>query len=50
MTSGTRDDSGGTFTALGDGKYTYKFATVLPEHLRSRRHTRALGIDARRDL
>jgi len=42
-------DSGGAYTAMGDGVYLYKFATVLPDNYdMSASHT--LGIYARRDL
>ncbi|MEE4216464.1 MAG: OmcA/MtrC family decaheme c-type cytochrome [Xanthomonadales bacterium] len=42
-------DSGGTYTMVEDGVYTYKFATVLPEDYDSNA-THTLGIYARRDL
>ncbi len=48
LTSGTRD-VGGTFTALGDGMYTYKFATVLPD-IYDPDATHVLGAVGRRDL
>ena len=48
LTSGTRD-IGGTFEALGDGMYTYKFATVLPDFYDADA-THVLGAVGRRDL
>jgi len=42
-------DRGGEFNALGDGVYTYKFATVLPEDYDADA-THTLAIAARRDL
>ncbi len=47
-TAGSRD-SGGTLTALGNGVYTYKFATVLPEDYPVDA-THTLGLVGRRDL
>ena len=42
-------DSGGTYTDLGGGMYTYKFGTVLPvDYDADATHT--LGVYARRDL
>jgi len=44
-------DSGGTTTALGDGKYMYKFATVLGDNENyDPDTTHTLAIHARRDL
>ena len=42
-------DSGGIYTAMGDGVYLYKFATVLPADYDTN-VTHTLGIYARRDL
>jgi len=42
-------DSGGSYTSLGNGVYTYKFGTVLPSNY-NRAATHTLGIYATRDL
>jgi OmcA/MtrC family decaheme c-type cytochrome len=42
-------DSGGTYTSLGDGNYTYKFKTVLPGNY-DKTTTHTLGIYASRSL
>jgi len=42
-------DSGGTYTELESGVYTYKFGTVLPEDYDAN-VTHTLGVYARRDL
>ncbi len=42
-------DSGGSYTDLGDGRYMYKFATVLPETY-DVDATHSMGMYARRDL
>jgi OmcA/MtrC family decaheme c-type cytochrome len=42
-------DSGGVFTSLGDGLYSYKFKTVLPENY-DRTATHTLGVYASRNL
>ena len=42
-------DSGGTYTTVMDGTYTYKFGTVLPEDY-DMEATHTLGMYARRDL
>ena len=46
--SGFRD-SDGTYTALGDGMYTYKFGTVLPEDYDADT-THVLAVSARRNF
>ncbi len=42
-------DSGGKFTALGDGKYTYTFGTALPENYNPNL-THTVGIYASRNM
>ncbi len=42
-------DSGGTYTSIGNGVYTYKFATVLPSNYNTAA-THTLGIYATRNL
>ena len=42
-------DSGGSYTAMGDGTYKYKFGTVLPADF-NMDVTHTLGVYARRDL
>jgi len=42
-------DTGGTLTAVGDGTYKYKFATVLGDNY-DPNATHTLGLHARRDL
>ena len=42
-------DSGGTYTAIEDGMYMYKFGTILPEGYDTNA-THTLGMYARRDL
>ncbi len=42
-------DSGGTYTSLGDGNYTYKFATALPANYDTAA-THTLGIYGSRNL
>lgn len=44
-----RRDGDGEYTYLGDGIYTYKFATVLPDNYQVDA-THTLGVAARRDL